>query len=67
VAAACDIVRDDAGLIAGAHIITQPASAVASPGTDVLFLITPDGLLDPATTSGSPTPKPSDTLVLLAP
>ena len=35
------------------------------PGTDLLFLINPDGALHPATTSRPPTPQPGDTLVLL--
>jgi hypothetical protein len=31
----------------------------------VLFLINPEGTLIPVTTSGTPTPQPGDTLVLL--
>ena len=37
------------------------------PGTDLLFLITPEGTLHPATTSRPPAPQPGDTLVLLGP
>jgi hypothetical protein len=50
---------------AGARINTHPADAPISPGTDILFLITPEGRLQPATTSRPPAPQPGDTLVLL--
>ncbi len=49
----------------GARIATQPASAPTPTGTEVLFLITPNGVLTPATTSRSPASEPGDTLVLL--
>jgi NhaP-type Na+/H+ or K+/H+ antiporter len=52
---------------AGARITTAPGGGPLSPGTDVLFLITPDGALTPATTSRPPAPQPGDTLVLLEP
>jgi hypothetical protein len=38
-----------------------------APGTDLLFLITPEGTLHPATTSRPTTPQPGDTLILLGP
>ena len=52
---------------AGARITTAPADGNAPPATDILFLITPDGRLTPATTSRPPAPQPGDTLVLLGP
>jgi NhaP-type Na+/H+ or K+/H+ antiporter len=51
----------------GAQITTQPANGGIPPGTDLLFLITPEGTLHPATTSRPSTPQPGDTLVLLEP
>jgi hypothetical protein len=51
----------------GAQITTQPANGGIPPGTDLLFLITPEGALHPATTSRPSTPQPGDTLVLLEP
>jgi hypothetical protein len=51
----------------GARITTQSANGGIPPGTDLLFLITPEGALHPATTSRPPTPQPGDTLVLLGP
>jgi NhaP-type Na+/H+ or K+/H+ antiporter len=51
----------------GAQITTQPANHGIPPGTDLLFLITPEGTLHPATTSRPTTPQPGDTLVLLEP
>jgi hypothetical protein len=51
----------------GAQITTQPANHGIPPGTDLLFLITPEGTLHPATTSRPSTPQPGDTLVLLEP
>ena len=50
----------------GARITTQPANDIP-PATDLLFLITPQGTLHPATTSRPPTPQPGDTLVVLGP
>ena len=52
---------------AGARITTAPADATIPPGTDLLFLITPEGALHPATTSRPPIPQSGDTLVLLSP
>jgi len=52
---------------AGSRITTQSANGGIPPGTDLLFLITPEGALHPATTSRRPTPQPGDTLVLLSP
>ena len=52
---------------AGARITTTRADGTVPPGTDLLFLINPDGALHPATTSRPPTPQPGDTLVLLGP
>jgi hypothetical protein len=51
----------------GARIITQVAGGSIQPGSDILFLIDPDGRLTPATTSRPPTPQPGGTLVLLGP
>jgi hypothetical protein len=51
----------------GAQITTQPVDGAIPPGTDLLFLITPEGTLHPAATSRPPTPQPGDTLVLLEP
>jgi NhaP-type Na+/H+ or K+/H+ antiporter len=52
---------------AGAQITTTPADGDTPPGTDILFLISPDGRLTPTTTSRAPTPQPGDTLILLGP
>ena len=52
---------------AGAQITTRPADAPIGPGTDILFVIDPDGRLLPATTSRPPAPQRGDTLVLLIP
>ena len=41
----------------GARITTQPANGGIPPGTDLLFLITPEGTLHPATTSRPPPPS----------
>jgi NhaP-type Na+/H+ or K+/H+ antiporter len=49
----------------GARITLAPADRTIPPGADVLFLITLDGALVPATSSHLPTPRPGDTLVLL--
>ena len=40
----------------GARIITQVAGGSIQPGSDILFLIDPDGRLTPATTSRPPAP-----------
>jgi hypothetical protein len=52
---------------AGARITTAPADGLIPDGTDILFLIKPDGRLVPATISRPPAPVPGDTLVLLGP
>ena len=52
---------------AGARITTQSSGGELPPATDLLFVINPEGALQPATTSGAPTPQPGDTLVLLTP
>ncbi len=52
---------------AGARIITQSSDGGIPPGTDLLFLINPEGTLIPVTTSRRPDPQPGDTLVLLGP
>ena len=52
---------------AGARITTHPADGTPPPGADILFLISPDGRLTPATTSRPPAPGSGDTLVLLGP
>ena len=51
---------------AGARTITMPANGAVPPGTDLLFLVGPDGSLRPATTARRLTPEAGDTLVLLA-
>ena len=51
----------------GAQITMQPANGGIPPGTDLLFLITSEGALHPATTSRPTTPQPGDTLILLDP
>ena len=51
----------------GARIVTQVAGGSIQPGSDILFLIDPDGRLTPTTTSRPPTPQPGGTLVLLGP
>jgi NhaP-type Na+/H+ or K+/H+ antiporter len=51
----------------GARTTTAPAAGGTPPGTDLLFLISPDGALTPVTTSRQPTPQSGDTLVLLSP
>ena len=50
---------------AGARITTTRADGGPAPGTDILFLINPEGTLIPVTTSRPPTPQPGDTLVRL--
>ena len=50
---------------AGARISLAPAHGAIPPGTDVLFLITSDGALIPATTSRPLVPRSGDTLVVL--
>jgi hypothetical protein len=51
---------------AGARTTTAPANGAIPPGADLLFLISPDGSLRPATTSHQLTPQAGDTLVLLS-
>src|SRR5262249_37431815 len=50
---------------AGAQIAIARANGSPPPGSDVLFLIKPEGTLIPVTTTQPPTPQPGDTLVLL--
>jgi NhaP-type Na+/H+ or K+/H+ antiporter len=50
----------------GARIITQPADGTIPAEISLLFLIHPDGVLVPVTTSVQPQPQPGDTLILLA-
>jgi hypothetical protein len=52
---------------AGAQLTTLPADGGIPPGADLLFLITSEGALHPATTSRPTTPQPGNTLVLLEP
>jgi NhaP-type Na+/H+ or K+/H+ antiporter len=59
-----DIARRHNG---GARITTQPAGGAIPPGTDLLFLINPDGTLIPAPASRAPAPLPGSSLVLLGP
>ncbi|MFD5658952.1 cation:proton antiporter [Streptomyces hirsutus] len=51
----------------GASLLAQPAGGARPPGSDLLFLVRPDGRLDPVTEAGTPLPDPGDTVVLLAP
>jgi NhaP-type Na+/H+ or K+/H+ antiporter len=51
----------------GARITTRPADGALPPGTDLLFLISPDGTLTPAATPRPPAAVPGSTLVLLEP
>ncbi|MFD9220442.1 cation:proton antiporter [Streptomyces sp. NPDC060064] len=51
----------------GAAVLTQPAGGALPPGCDLLFLVRPDGRLDPVTEAGTPLPGPGDTVVMLAP
>jgi NhaP-type Na+/H+ or K+/H+ antiporter len=51
----------------GARTSTAPADGGIPAGTDLLFLISPEGALTPATTSRQLIPHPGDTLVLLGP
>jgi hypothetical protein len=52
---------------AGAQITTASAHGDTPPGTDILFLINPDGRLTPTTTSRALTPQSADILILLGP
>lgn len=49
----------------GARIITQPADGVISADISLLFLIHPNGVLDPVTATVQPQPQPGDTLIIL--
>jgi NhaP-type Na+/H+ or K+/H+ antiporter len=49
----------------GARITTQPADDAIPPGTGLLFLISPDGTLTPATPPHAPATASGGTLVLL--
>lgn len=49
----------------GAVVLAQPAADAVPPGCDVLFLVRPDGRLDPVTEGSRPLPLPGDTVVLL--
>ncbi|MFI1255127.1 cation:proton antiporter [Streptomyces netropsis] len=51
----------------GAAVLAQPAGGVLPPGCDLLFLVRPDGRLDPVTEGSTPLLGPGDTVVLLAP
>ncbi|MER5937146.1 cation:proton antiporter [Streptomyces sp. NPDC001928] len=52
----------------GAAVLSRPADEGAlPPGCDLLFVVRPDGRLDPVTEAGTPPTGPGDTLVLLAP
>jgi hypothetical protein len=51
----------------GAAVLAQPAGDALPPGCDPLFLIRPDGRLDPVTEGSTPLPGPEDTVVLPAP
>nr|AEG64673.1 sodium/hydrogen exchanger [Streptomyces viridochromogenes] len=52
----------------GAAVLSRPADDGAlPPGGDLLFVVRPDGRLEPVTEAGTPSTEPGDTLVLLAP
>jgi hypothetical protein len=51
----------------GARITAQPADGALPPGTDLLFLISPDGTLTPAIPSHTPNRDSGGTLILLDP
>lgn len=51
----------------GAAVLAQPAGGTLPPGCDLLFLVRPDGRLDPVTEISTLLPEPGDTVVLLAP
>ncbi|MFD5406439.1 cation:proton antiporter [Streptomyces griseorubiginosus] len=51
----------------GAAVLAQPADGVLPPGCELLFLVRPDGRVDPVTRTGKPLPRSGDTAVLLAP
>jgi hypothetical protein len=51
----------------GARITAQPADGPIPAGTDLLFLISPDGTLTPATPSHTPDPESGGMLILLSP
>jgi len=49
----------------GARVTSQAADGALAEGTDLLFLIDPEGHQRPVTTSGAPTPRAGDTVVVL--
>ncbi|MFJ1731525.1 cation:proton antiporter [Streptomyces sp. NPDC088254] len=51
----------------GAVVLAQPAGRALPHGADMLFLVGPDGRLDPVTKSHRPLPGPGDTVILLTP
>ncbi|MFF9788550.1 hypothetical protein [Streptomyces nigrescens] len=51
----------------GAAVLAQPAGDSLPPDCDLLFLVRPDGRLDPVMEGSTPLPGPGDTVVLLAP
>jgi hypothetical protein len=51
---------------AGARITIIRSNGALPRGTDVLFVISPEGKLNPVTSSRVPIPEPGDTLVLLS-
>ncbi|WP_316764016.1 cation:proton antiporter [Streptomyces herbicida] len=51
----------------GARFLVRPASDMPVPGHDTLFVVRPDGRLEPATEARPVTPGAGDTLVLLGP
>ncbi|KUJ65573.1 sodium:proton exchanger [Streptomyces albus subsp. albus] len=51
----------------GAAVLALPAGDAPPPGSDPLFLVRPDGRLDPVTEGSTPLPGPGDTAVLLVP
>jgi hypothetical protein len=51
----------------GARIISRPAREGVPAGHALLFLVRPDGRLDPVTGTRSPRPGADDTAILLGP
>jgi len=52
---------------AGARITSHPAGGSLPPGADILFSVSPDGRLVPATTSHPPAAHLGDTLIVFGP
>jgi NhaP-type Na+/H+ or K+/H+ antiporter len=49
----------------GARVVSRPADGQLPAGTDLLFLVKPDGKLIPVTSSSTPAPRSGDTMIVL--